>query len=120
MVFRDGKPWMSFGVMGGDMQPQGQVQVLLNMLEFGMNVQDAGEAPRFRHFPAEGVALESGIDPTVIHASWRGAAIRSAGIPGSLAAIRRFRLTGSAGCFWGAPILARMARWRPGRRQLIR
>jgi gamma-glutamyltranspeptidase / glutathione hydrolase len=66
MVFRDGKPWMSFGVMGGDMQPQGQVQVLLNMLEFGMNVQDAGEAPRFRHFPAEGVALESGVDPTVV------------------------------------------------------
>jgi gamma-glutamyltranspeptidase/glutathione hydrolase len=66
MVFRDGKPWMSFGVMGGDMQPQGHVQVLLNMLEFGMNVQDAGEAPRFRHSPADGLALESGIDTTVI------------------------------------------------------
>jgi gamma-glutamyltranspeptidase/glutathione hydrolase len=66
MVFRDGKPWLSFGVMGGDMQPQGHVQVLLNMLEFGMNVQDAGEAPRFRHFPTDGLALESGIDTTVI------------------------------------------------------
>jgi gamma-glutamyltranspeptidase/glutathione hydrolase len=66
MVFRDGKPWLSFGVMGGDMQPQGHVQVLLNMLEFGMNVQDAGDAPRFRHAPADGLALESNIDATTI------------------------------------------------------
>jgi len=66
MVFRDGKPWMSFGVMGGDMQPQGHVQVLLNMLEFGMNVQDAADAPRFRHSPVDGLALESGIDTTAI------------------------------------------------------
>ncbi len=65
MVFRDGKPWLSFGVMGGDMQPQGQVQVLLNMLEFGMNVQDAGEAARFHH-SGNGVALESGIGPEVM------------------------------------------------------
>ena len=62
MVFKDNKPWLSFGVMGGDMQPQGHVQVLLNMFEFGMNVQDAGEAPRFRHAPGNGLTLESGID----------------------------------------------------------
>ena len=41
MAYRDGKPWLSFGVMGGDMQPQGHVQVLLNMIELGMNVQEA-------------------------------------------------------------------------------
>ena len=66
MAFRDDKPWLVFGVMGGDMQPQGHVQVLLNMLEFEMNVQDAGEAPRFRHSPVAGVALESGVHPTTI------------------------------------------------------
>jgi gamma-glutamyltranspeptidase/glutathione hydrolase len=66
MAFKDGKPWLSFGVMGGDMQPQGHVQVLLNMLEFGMNPQEAGEAARFRHNPAEGVAVESGIEATVV------------------------------------------------------
>jgi gamma-glutamyltranspeptidase/glutathione hydrolase len=60
MVMKNGRPWLSFGVMGGDMQPQGHVQVLLNLLEFGMNVQEAGEAPRFRH-SAAGLAVESGI-----------------------------------------------------------
>ncbi len=62
MVLKDGKPWLSFGVMGGDMQPQGHVQVLLNLIDFGMNIQEAGEAARFRHL-ASGVALESAISP---------------------------------------------------------
>ena len=66
MVFKDGKPWLSFGVMGGAMQPQGHVQVLLNMIEFGMNVQDAGEAARFNHKAGLEVALESGIDPETV------------------------------------------------------
>ena len=60
MAFKDGEPWLSFGVMGGDMQAQGHVQVLLNILEFGMDVQQAGEQPRFRHFDS-GLALESAI-----------------------------------------------------------
>jgi len=62
MVMKDRQPWLSFGVMGGDMQPQGHVQVLLNLIDFGMNVQEAGEAPRFRH-SAAGLALESAITP---------------------------------------------------------
>jgi gamma-glutamyltranspeptidase/glutathione hydrolase len=64
MAFKDGKPWLSFGVMGGDMQAQGHVQVLLNILEFGMDVQQAGEQPRFRHFDS-GLALESAIGADV-------------------------------------------------------
>lgn len=48
-VTKDDKPFFCFGVMGGDMQPQGQVQVLVNLLDFGMNVQAAGEAPRLEH-----------------------------------------------------------------------
>lgn len=48
-VTKDSKPWFVFGVMGGDMQPQGQVQVLCNLIDFGMNVQQAGEAARLQH-----------------------------------------------------------------------
>jgi gamma-glutamyltranspeptidase/glutathione hydrolase len=49
MVTKQGKPWFVFGVMGGDMQPQGQVEVLVNLIDFGMDVQQAGEAPRLEH-----------------------------------------------------------------------
>jgi gamma-glutamyltranspeptidase/glutathione hydrolase len=49
MVTKAGKPWFVFGVMGGDMQPQGQVQVLVNLIDFGMDAQQAGESPRLEH-----------------------------------------------------------------------
>jgi gamma-glutamyltranspeptidase / glutathione hydrolase len=84
MVFRDGKPWLTFGVMGGDMQAQGHVQLLLNMIDFGMDVQQAGEQPRFRHFES-GLGLESAI----------GADIRK-----SLEA-KGHKLTTAAGAFGG-------------------
>ncbi len=64
MVLKDGKPFFSFGVMGGDNQPQGHVQVLANLIDFGMDVQQAGESPRFRHARGE-VLLESAFDSTV-------------------------------------------------------
>ncbi len=48
-ITRDGKPWVSFGVMGGDMQPQGHVQIIINLIDFKMNLQEAGDAPRIYH-----------------------------------------------------------------------
>ena len=48
-ITRDGAPFISFGVMGGDMQPQGQVQIVINLIDFGMNLQEAGDAPRIQH-----------------------------------------------------------------------
>ncbi len=48
-VTKEGKPYMSFGVMGGAMQPQGHTQILVNHIDFGMNLQEAGDAPRIRH-----------------------------------------------------------------------
>ena len=63
MAFRDGRPWLAFGVMGGDMQPQGHLQVLLNLTCFGMNLQQAGDAPRARYDPL-GIGLEEGIEPS--------------------------------------------------------
>jgi gamma-glutamyltranspeptidase/glutathione hydrolase len=46
---KGGEPWLAFGVMGGDMQPQGHVQVIVNLVDFGMNLQEAGDAARFHH-----------------------------------------------------------------------
>ncbi len=49
LATRGGEPWIAFGVMGADMQPQGHAQVLVNLVDFGMDLQEAGDAPRFRH-----------------------------------------------------------------------
>lgn len=46
---KDGKPFMSFGVMGGDFQPMGHTQIVMNVVDFGMNIQEAGDAPRWDH-----------------------------------------------------------------------
>jgi gamma-glutamyltranspeptidase / glutathione hydrolase len=48
-ITNKGKPWISFGVMGGDMQPQGHVQIIINLVDFKMNLQEAGDAPRIHH-----------------------------------------------------------------------
>jgi gamma-glutamyltranspeptidase / glutathione hydrolase len=46
---RAGEPWLAFGVMGGDMQPQGQAQIISNLVDFGLGLQEAGDSPRWRH-----------------------------------------------------------------------
>jgi gamma-glutamyltranspeptidase/glutathione hydrolase len=56
---KDGRPWTSFGVMGGDMQPQGQVQIVLNRVDYGLDVQAAGDSPRWHH---EGSSQSMGED----------------------------------------------------------
>ncbi len=48
-VTKDGKPFLSFGVMGGDFQPMGHTQIIMNMIDFKMNLQEAGDAPRWDH-----------------------------------------------------------------------
>jgi gamma-glutamyltranspeptidase/glutathione hydrolase len=75
-VMKDGKPFMAFGLMGGDMQPQGHVQILTDIIDFGMNVQEAGDAARWYHTgnmevtgePSKGIGaveMESGFSPGV-------------------------------------------------------
>ena len=64
MIMKDGKPWVSFGVMGGDNQAQAHAQVVANFVDFGMHVQEAADAARMRHMDAH-LALESGIGTDV-------------------------------------------------------
>ncbi len=72
-ITKDGKPYISFGLMGGAMQPQGHTQIVVNIIDFGMNLQEAGDAPRIQHGGSSQptgevmtnggiVYLESGID----------------------------------------------------------
>ncbi|HLN21913.1 MAG TPA: gamma-glutamyltransferase [Bacteroidales bacterium] len=76
-ITKDGKPWVSFGVMGGDMQPQGHAQIVVNLIDFKMNLQEAGDAPRIYHIGSSEptgqqmtdggiLMLESGIRTEVI------------------------------------------------------
>ena len=72
-ITKDDKPYVSFGLMGGAMQPQGHAQIVINLIDFDMNLQEAGDAPRIRHVsnqqPTGGnmydggeLSLESGFD----------------------------------------------------------
>ena len=65
MILKDGKPLIGFGVMGGHMQPQGHLQFVANLVDFGMNVQEALEASRYCHFSGREVGLEGGIPDQV-------------------------------------------------------
>lgn len=68
-VTKDGQPYISFGLKGGDMQTQGHVQMIMNIIDFGMNVQESGDAPRIYHSGGQGtgeVAVETGFDYNVL------------------------------------------------------
>jgi gamma-glutamyltranspeptidase/glutathione hydrolase len=76
-ITKEGKPWVSFGLMGGAMQPQGHAQIVMNLVDFGMNLQEAGDAPRIQHSGSSQpsgeqmtrggtVYLENGLDYEVI------------------------------------------------------
>lgn len=68
-----GEPWLAYGVMGGDMQPQGQAQIIVNLVDFGLGLQEAGDAPRWRH--------EGSSDPTGRSADGIGALHLEDGVP---------------------------------------
>lgn len=85
MLFRDGRPLVSFGVMGGDVQAQAHVQVVSNLLDFGANVQEALDWPRFHFLDGARVAVE----PEVPEATRGALAARGHELASSLAALAR-------------------------------
>jgi gamma-glutamyltranspeptidase / glutathione hydrolase len=101
-AMKDGQPWLAFGVMGGDMQPQGHVQVLVNLIDFGMNLQEAGDAARFHH--------EKSSEPTGTSITDGGELHLESGVPDE---VRRelvrlgHRITESVGSFGGYQAVAR-------------
>jgi gamma-glutamyltranspeptidase/glutathione hydrolase len=113
-ITKNGQPWMSFGLMGGAMQPQGHAQIVVNMVDFGMGVQAAGDAARFNHTGSTqpyrrndpmtdgGVLqLESGFSPEALQElERRGHQLRITKGPfGGYQAIFRHPETG---VYWGA------------------
>ena len=76
MIVKDGRPWVAFGVMGGDNQAQAHAQVVTKLVDFGLHVQAAGDAARVRH-TGEALAVESGIGDDVRARARPGAATRS-------------------------------------------
>jgi gamma-glutamyltranspeptidase/glutathione hydrolase len=101
---KGGEPWLAFGVMGGDMQPQGHAQIIVNLVDFGMNLQEAGDAARFHH--------EGSSEPTGTLMTTGGELHLESGVP---ADVRRdlvrmgHRVTDSVGSFGGYQAVA----WDP-------
>ncbi len=111
-MMKDGKPFMSFGVMGGDMQPQGHVQIVVDIVDFGLNVQEAGDAARFHHAgsenwsrtDSEGVGtleLETGIAQSVRDELTRRGHKISAG-DGAYGGYQAIMRDPQTGVYWGA------------------
>lgn len=80
MMLAEGKPLISFGFVGGDVQPQGQVQFLCNVIDFGMNLQDALDAPRWRY---EGSGASIALESAIPHETWQDLTTRGHEIAGS-------------------------------------
>ena len=105
-AMKDGKPWLAFGVMGGSMQPQGHAQIIINLVDFGMDLQQAGDAPRFRHLGSSQptgtlmknggtVNLEDGIPERICARLERmGHTVKRGGTYGGYQAVSRDRITG--------------------------
>jgi gamma-glutamyltranspeptidase/glutathione hydrolase len=107
-VTKDGEPFMSFGLMGGDMQTQGHVQILMNIIDFEMNLQEAGDAPRVYHRGTSARGHVEGVGDTFVESGFpyevlrelinKGHSIRMAsGIYGGYQAIMR-----KDGVYYGA------------------
>jgi gamma-glutamyltranspeptidase/glutathione hydrolase len=77
-ALRNGRPWLAFGLMGGDMQPQGHVQIIVNLIDYGLGLQEAGDAARYRFY--------GGIEPTGEQPDGNGFVVLENGVPANVRA----------------------------------
>lgn len=112
-VTKDGKPWMSFGVMGGSFQPLGHVEILMNIIDFGMNAQEAGDAPRIDHQGSSEptgermkdggqITLENGIPYETIRSLLQMGHRVGWAAPGSYGGYQAIRFDASSKIYFGA------------------
>jgi gamma-glutamyltranspeptidase/glutathione hydrolase len=112
-VTKDDLPYMSFGVMGGGFQPEGQVEVLMNMIDFGMNIQEAGDAPRIDHEGSSEptgqvgggtgtIYLESGFSEKTIRALLQMGYKVAAGTPGNFGGYQCIKYDARQNVYHGA------------------
>ena len=105
---RGGEPWLAFGVMGGNMQPQGQTQIITDLVDFGLGLQEAGDAPRWLH---EGSSEPSG--EAALNDGWGVLCLESGAPPATRAALEAlgWRLGVAPGGYGGYQAIERL----PGR-----
>ncbi|TGD75880.1 gamma-glutamyltransferase [Mangrovimicrobium sediminis] len=103
-VMKDGEPLMSFGLMGGAMQPQGHVQMLVNLVDYGMNLQEAGDAARFMH---QGGRQPTGLDEDTLGTLYLEPGVPAATVEGLRAMGHRVEINSS-----GVPFGGYQAIWR--------
>jgi gamma-glutamyltranspeptidase / glutathione hydrolase len=105
MLFRDGRPLVSFGVMGGDVQAQGHVQVVSNLVDYGLNIQEALDYPRFHYLDGAEVALETAQAPdTRARLAAMGHAVLGEDavlVRGGFGGGQGLLIDPATGCYWG-------------------
>jgi gamma-glutamyltranspeptidase/glutathione hydrolase len=103
-ALKDGQPWLAFGVMGGDMQPQGHVQIIVNLIDYDMDLQAAGDAARYRFY--------GGVEPTGDEPDGVGFVAMENGVPAEVRAElerRGHRIRPADGSFGGYQAIMRNA-----------
>ena len=103
-ALKNGQPWLSFGLMGGDMQPQGHVQIIVNLVDYDMDLQAAGDAARYRFY--------GGVEPTGDQPDGNGFVAMENGVPSEVRAElerRGHRIRPADGSFGGYQAIMRNA-----------
>ena len=105
MLFREERPLVSFGVMGGDVQAQAHVQVVSNLVDYGLNIQEALDHPRFHYVEADRVAVEMDHEASVLEqlSTWGHDLLgaEAVALRGGFGGGQGIMIEPLTGCYWG-------------------